>query len=151
MFITNNHFQTLIILGSISHLYASGNLRAIESNQTQIVELKQLMVEQDLLGCYFFTFKCSVGQRKTARIDCASRDHSTWPKPHDVELNLKCPNGGGGGEGSTIAFAEVVFTVTNQNVNCFVAAGGVGQNFIQMHLNVEGTRSLDYTAEFFVN
>lgn len=67
--------------------------------------------------------------------------------PHDVEQIIRCPPDG---EGASIASAEIIFTATTQNVNCILVAGGIGSNFIQMKVNVYGTKLMDYTAQFSI-
>ncbi|XP_058974883.1 uncharacterized protein LOC131800981 [Musca domestica] len=137
----------LILLASIACLHANENVKAIESDPKQTAELEELKVQQNDVGDTEYTFRCTVGQKKTVRVGCTGKDRSYWPTPHDVNLTLRCPPNGGG---PSLAFVEVIFTVTTRNVNCVVAAGGIGQNYIQIRLDVYGTKTLDYIAEFYI-
>ncbi|XP_073821729.1 uncharacterized protein [Musca autumnalis] len=146
MFILNKPFL-IILLASVACLYADENIKAVESDSKQKTELKQLKVEQNQLGETQYTFKCTVGNNKTARIGCSGQDRTDWITPHDVALTLRCPPSG---TGPIMAFVEIIFTVTSQNVNCHVLDGGIGQNYIQTRLDVYGTKLMDYRAEFYV-
>ncbi|XP_073820461.1 uncharacterized protein [Musca autumnalis] len=146
MFILNKPLL-IILLASVACLYADENIKAVESDPKQMTELKQLKVKQNQLGETQYTFKCNVGYNKTAHIGCSGKDRTEWITPHDVALTLRCPPSG---TGPIMAFVEIIFTVTSQNVNCYVLAGGIGQNFIQTRLNVYGTKLMDYKAVFYV-
>ncbi|XP_013118475.2 uncharacterized protein LOC106095721 [Stomoxys calcitrans] len=141
-------YKILIItlLAGIGYIEANGDIKAVEVVPKDVANLTLVESQQRSVGDTAYSFRCTVGPGKTARVTCAGHDRTTWATPHNVELTLNCPPNG---QGPTIAYAEINFTVTTTNVNCLVTAGGVGYNFIQMKVNAFGTTLLDYTDTFY--
>lgn len=170
MFTFNKVFVITLLGCMIACLQAQGNIKAVEVQPRQLVELK---VEQDELGNNLYTYKCTVGSNKSGkpkfifkrgfleyfqmmlifmissagRIGCNGGDHTTWTTPRDVVLTLRCPPND---FGPIIAYVEIIYTVTTQSVYCRVIDGGVGSSYIQMEVDAYGTEILDYSSNFYV-
>lgn len=172
---TLNKFFIFTLMAGLPCFYAVGNIKAVEVSPEKLVQVSREKVETNRLGVTEYTFKCVAGTEtgklnsciwklieyiyicsfvlffrdttRTARIGCRGSDRTSWPTLHDIVLTLRCPPSG---DGPTIAYIEVIFTVTTQNINCVITDGGIGASHIQMEVDVHGTYLLDYAANVYI-
>ncbi|XP_075144663.1 uncharacterized protein LOC142219666 [Haematobia irritans] len=142
-----NKILIIVALASLGYVQATDpNLKAVEVDPKVLTNVTLLKTDEGRLGNTEYTFRCTAGTTKTARVTCSGHDRTTWTTPHNVELTLNCPPNG---QGPIIAFADIYFTVTTTNVNCYITAGGIGYSYIQMKVIANGTELFDYSDNFY--
>ncbi|XP_075146539.1 uncharacterized protein LOC142220966 [Haematobia irritans] len=129
--------------------YSNANddiLQYIEVEAKQQIQIKLKNIEEGHLGESQYSYRCTAGLAKRARVTCSGHDRVTWSTPHNAELTLNCPPSG---QGPIIDFTEIDFTVTTTNVNCIITAGGIGYDFIQVKVIANGTKLFEYSDNFY--
>ncbi|KAM7361947.1 uncharacterized protein ACRADG_012807 [Cochliomyia hominivorax] len=117
-----------------------------DTNPAEVAVLTQLKAKESDSVDNIYTYKCTVGRYQSSRLACTAQDSTSWNTPHNVELKLRCPRSG---SGLTLSYVEVIYSVTSNQVNCYVNEGAVGLGYIGITINGWNTLIFNYSAKFY--
>ncbi|XP_055617469.1 uncharacterized protein LOC129762895 [Toxorhynchites rutilus septentrionalis] len=107
------------------------------------VELVPLQVARDARLQIVYT----LGNRVSGdRLVASGQDGQSWSSLQDVSLNLRYPQSG---TGSVVSFVQVVVNQSSNQGRGYVAAGGIGQRYIQLVIEALNTSFFNYSAQIY--